>query len=285
MNTLPLQIRPSDRDSLGHINNAAYMTYVELAIAEFLGEHGFAVDWRDGSPYQWLMEELAVEYRLAASYGDQIAAHVWLAEADERRPVFGCQIYRADGARQQAVIRLRSRWRRWHKSTSEAMKLPQTFLATAGQEAGDLPRPFSVPVEAPQAHRYRWRHQIQRNEVGLGGWIHPHVLFEWVEESILHASDEAGWPVERCLASDFVVFQMRHDASIVSWPLLGDTIEVVSRLINVRRLRGTWHNEIRSAADNRLLATDYSTGIFLNLEGRPTSAPPGMMEALQDPAN
>jgi acyl-CoA thioesterase FadM len=76
---------------------------------------------------------------------------------------------------------------------------------------------------------------------------------------------------------------MRHDASFFSAPLLREAVEVTSRMINVRRLRGTWHNELRSLADGRLLAVNYSTGVFLNLDGRPTSPPPGLIEALQQP--
>ncbi|MFN2224145.1 MAG: acyl-CoA thioesterase, partial [Candidatus Promineifilaceae bacterium] len=142
-----------------------------------------------------------------------------------------------------------------------------------------------APFDGVVVRRYNWRHWVHRRVVGRGGGAHPHVLFEWIEESILCASEEAGWPIERCLAEDFIVLQMRHDASFHSSPLLGEALEITSRLVNVRRLRGSWHNEIRSLADGRLLASNYSTGVFLNLDGRPTAPPPGMMEALQKPGD
>lgn len=286
MITIPLQIRPSDQDSLGHVNNAAYVAYVQHAVAEFLAEHGFADDWRHNhSPHYWVMRELAIEYRLASSFGEQLAADVWLAEADERQALFGCQFCHPDHGQEEVAIRVQSRWQRQASSSGQAVKLPEALLAAAGPESGDLPRPFKSPREAEEVRRYQWRHSVQRSEVGPGGRAHPHVLFEWIEESILCASEEAGWPIERCLAADFIVLQMRHDASFHSWPLLGEALEITSRLVNVRRLRGSWHNEIRSLADGRLLASNYSTGVFLNLDGRPTAPPPGMMEALQQPGD
>lgn len=281
MFAIPLQIRPSDHDSLGHVNNAAYVAYLQHAVAEFVARNGFAADWREDGPYRWHMEEVAIEYRLASAFGDEIVAHVWLAETGQLRPVFGCEIRRAQQNGASVIMRTRSRWQRQASATGEATELPQNFPEPAGQEAGDLPRPFKAPVETEQVRSYQWRHTVERSEVGPGARTHPHVLFEWIEEGILRASAEGGWPIERCLAENFVVFQMRHDASIFLPAVLGETVEISSRLVKARRLGGTWQNQIRSLADGRLLASNYSTGVFLNLDGRPTSAPPGMIEALQ----
>jgi len=283
MIVIPIQIRPSDQDSLGHINNAVYVAYVQHAVAELLARHGFVNDWQGGGPCIWTMQELAIEYRHASSFGDQIAARVWLAEAGQIRPLFGCEIHRNYEGDQQLAIRASSRWQRQDLETGEAVKLPPAFLETATGGNEDLPRPFNLPAIDEDARRYQWRHVVERNEVGPGGWVHPHVLFKWIEESILSASAEAGWPIERYLAADFIVFQMRHDLKIHARLALGEAVEVISRLVNVRRLRGTWQNEIRRMADGHIVATNYSTGVFLNLSGRPTSPPPGMIEALQQP--
>lgn len=283
MITVPLQIRPSDQDSLGHVNNAAYVAYIQQAVAELLAQQGFGADWRQGSGHQWMMKELAIEYRLASSFGDRLAALVWLAEADEQQPVFGCELYHTDRGPEEAAVRARSRWQRQATASGETVSLSQTSLETAGQEGGELPRPFRAPAEDREVRRYHWRHSVQRSEVGPGGRVHPHITFQWIEEAILSASNEAGWPIERYLAEDFIVFQMRHDASLLAPAVLGEAVEVTSGMVNARHLRGSWHNEIRSLADGRLLASNYSTGVFLNLDGRPTSPPPGLIEALQEP--
>ena len=283
MTLIPLQIRPSDCDSLDHVNNSAYVAYVQHAVADRLAGLGFATDWSESGPCRWAMQDLAIEYRLASSFGDQLAAQVWLAEADVLRPVFGCEIVRRKGDDRQVVVRSQARWQRLEADSGQPVSLPDALLTALAKDAGSRPRPFRAPEESDSVRRYWWQHRVERAEVGLGGLVHPHVIFEWIEESVLSASATAGWPIERCLASDFVVFQMRHDASFFSQPALGQEVEITSRLVDVRRLRGTWQNEIREAADGRLVVNDYSTGVFLNLAGRPTSPPPGMMEALQRP--
>jgi acyl-CoA thioester hydrolase len=283
MIAIPLQIRPSDQDSLGHINNAVYVAYVQHAVAELLARQGFVCDWQGSGSHAWTMQELAIEYRQASSFGDQITAQVWLAEADQVRPLFGCEILRGFEGDQQVAMRASSRWQREDQETGEAAKLPPAFLETATGNNEDLPRPFKLPAIDGDIRRYRWRHVVERNEVGPGGWVHPNVFFKWIGESILSASAEAGWPIERYLAADFIVFQMRHDVKFHSRLALGEAVEIDSRLVDVRRLRGTWQNEITKIADGYNVATNYSTGVFLNLSGRPASPPPGMIEALRQP--
>jgi len=283
MTVIPLQIRPSDCDSLDHVNNSAYVAYVQHAVAERLAGQGLAADWSESGPCRWVMQDLAIEYRLASSFGDRLAAQIWLAEAETIRPMFGCEITRLNGDDRQVVVRSQSRWQRLEAGSGQPVSLPDALLAALAEKAGNRPRPFRAPGDSDGVRRYRWQHRAERAEVGLAGLAHPHVIFEWIEESVLCASATAGWPIERCLASDFVVFQMRHDASFFSQPTLGQALEITNRLVDVRRLRGTWQNEVRDAADGRLIVNNYSTGVFLNLAGRPTSPPPGMMEALQTP--
>lgn len=43
--SLPLQIRFCDVDSLGHVNNAFYLSYFELARMKFFRLSGLKIDW------------------------------------------------------------------------------------------------------------------------------------------------------------------------------------------------------------------------------------------------
>ncbi|UCG24279.1 MAG: acyl-[acyl-carrier-protein] thioesterase [Chloroflexota bacterium] len=283
MTSITLQVRPSDCDSLDHVNNSAYVAYVQHGVAERLSGLGFAADWSESGPCRWEMQDLAIEYRLASSFGDQLAAQVWLAEADAIRPVFGCEIERWNGDDRQVVVRAESRWQRLEAGSGKPVTLADAQLSALNKDAGNRPRRFKRPADSDGHRRYHWRHRVERAEVGLARLAHPHVVFEWIEESVLSASAAGGWPIERCLEADFVVFQMRHDTTFFGQPALGQALEITSRLVDVRRLRGTWQNEIRDVDSGRLLVNNYSTGVFLNLAGRPTSPPPGMMEALQSP--
>ena len=58
-----------------------------------------------------------------ASFGDRLAALVWLAEADAQRPVFGCQLYHAEQGPEEVAVRARSRWQRRAATGGEAVSL------------------------------------------------------------------------------------------------------------------------------------------------------------------
>ena len=60
----------------------------------------------------------------------------------------------------------------------------------------------------------------------------------------------------------------------------GDGIEIVSRLIDFRRVCGTWLHEVYRAATNTLIMRDYSTGAFLDWEGNIRVGPLEVLEAL-----
>jgi len=59
-----------------------------------------------------------------------------------------------------------------------------------------------------------------------------------------------------------------------------DEIEIISRLIEVRRVRGTWLHEVYNATTKTLIVRDYSTGAFLDWDGNVRAGPSEMMEAL-----
>ena len=87
---LNIQLRPADCDSLGHVNNAAYVAYLQHALAEFTARNGFANDWRDEPEHTWSLQSMAIEYRQPAVFGDTLTAAIWVAEPDPLRPAFGC---------------------------------------------------------------------------------------------------------------------------------------------------------------------------------------------------
>jgi len=64
-------------------------------------------------------------------------------------------------------------------------------------------------------------------------------------------------------------------------PAPNDTVRITSRLIDARRLGGTWLIEVQNLADGQLLARDYSTGVHLNLEGRPAAPPAQIIQDIQ----
>lgn len=280
-----LQIRVSDCDSFGHVNNAVYVAFIQHALALTLTGRWTDGDWKGDSPYRWALMSMHVEYHQTAVPGDRLAANLWLVESNGLSPVFGCEIIRLDQKTgddaDQTLVRSQTSWERISCQSGQAVPIPERMLAGFPKAGGRLPRTFK-PVEVPRdLARYHWDHTVMRSESGPDGHVHPQAVYHWIEEGIFNASAQAGWPVQRMQEAGFLVYTIRHDTEFSALPVLGDRIAMTNRLIDIRRLKGTWLNEIRRESDNALLARNYATGAFLDLEGRPATPPDGIMDSIQ----
>ena len=94
---LTIQIRWRDLDPLGHVNNAVYLTYFELArlayIRAVLGADA-PIDRRTLLPadFQFILAEVTCHYRSPATLGDQLAATIWVAQVGRKSFVFEYRI-------------------------------------------------------------------------------------------------------------------------------------------------------------------------------------------------
>jgi acyl-CoA thioesterase FadM len=282
---IPIQARPSDSDSYGHINNAVYVSYFEQALYESLARQGQTLDWRREGDYYWTPQSLSLEYRRSATLGNPLEGYLWLAKAHYIQPEFGFEIQihpstsEAEGP--ASIFRAKGVWRRKRKDNGISDELSDDLLAQFSQAPGDLPRDLDPPALPSTVRQYNWDHPVLLSEVGSSGRVHLQALYQWLEESIYDACSQAGWPIERWLACGFFTLQTRHHSEIFDLPKAGEAVHIRSRLVDVWRRGGTWLLELEAGADGRLLVRDYSTGVHLDLEGRPATPPSQIISELQ----
>ena len=150
------------------------------------------------------------------------------------------------------------------------------------------PASLRLPPDRLNAHRYRWAHTVCAYELDSSGFANPVHLLRWVEEAKFVACSDVGWPLERMLASDLMIVQIRHDSEFLTALRAGERVEVVSRICDLRLLKGTWCHEIYrivsasrlQTGERELIALDYSTGAFLTCAGKPNPAPKAAIDAL-----
>jgi len=94
---MTIQIRWRDLDALGHVNNAVYLTYFELArlgyIRALLGDDA-PRDPRTLLPidFQFILAEVTCHYRSPATLADRLAAAIWVAQVGRKSFVFEYRI-------------------------------------------------------------------------------------------------------------------------------------------------------------------------------------------------
>ena len=245
-------------DSLGHVNNANYFPYLQQATEDA---------WPGAA--DWPLKRLSMEFVCPALHGTELAIHSWVeasGDTDERTLAYAIQ--RDDD--QQILLRARLVW---ETTSSPAMASPTNDLP-----AGYQLKPARLAAEWPGGRQFRWQHEVRGYETGANGAVSACQVLRWTEEARSRAAHEVGWSHQQMQEADFVGVVTRHDFEFVRMPRAGEEVEIVSRVYEVRKVRGTWRHEV--FCNGELLAAAYVGGGFLNSAGQPHPPPAALIDGL-----
>lgn len=285
--TYRFRIRYDELDSFGHLNNAVCLKYMQEAAIQASTEAGYGFRWYEERGTGWVMRRLEIRYHLQVLYGDELQVTTWLSycgrvdcfrEYDVRRS--------GDGAR---VARARAQWVYVDTKTGRPARLPEEFtgdFSPTGGEAEDLGIRTYKSRKVENSYRYRSARRVQTYELDPMGRVHHAVFLNWIEQAYYDAIRAAGHPLEQLRAGDWAVFQGGHDIEYFVPARDNDAVEIVSWICEIGKVRGAWIHEVYNAAKQKLLARDYSLGIFVNSQGKPAAAPQALVdEILRGPKN
>jgi acyl-CoA thioester hydrolase len=267
------RVRVYECDALGHVNNAVYLHYLQQATAEA---------WASLGAPTWELRSLAMEYVAPAHSGDELEVAASEDGVEGSRLACRYSIARLDDAR--TILRARATWAVPGREEGQhaALAWPSAPLELPGV------MPLRLSPNRLDSHRYRWVHTVCAYELDGSGCANPVQLLRWVEEAKFVACKEVNWPLDRMLSADLMIVQIRHDSEFYAPLRAGERVEVVSRICDLRLLKGTWCHEVNrlhpsaaaDASEREIVALDYSTGAFLTCAGRPNPAPKAMLDAL-----
>jgi acyl-CoA thioester hydrolase len=267
------KVRVYECDALGHVNNAVYLHYLQQATAEA---------WVTLGAPGWELRSLVMEYLAPARKGDELEVSSSADGLDGDLRASGYRITRLGDDR--GILRARATWA--EPARAEDAPSMQDWPVAPRDFPGVLP--LRLQPDRLQAHRYRWEHTVCNYELDGSGCANPAQVLRWVEEAKFVACIGVGWPLDRMADADLVIVQIRHDSQFYISLRAGERVEVISRICDLRLLKGTWCHEIYrlppagedEAAEKKMVALDYSTGAFLTRAGRPNPAPKAMLDAL-----
>ncbi|CAG0971541.1 hypothetical protein PLCT2_01382 [Planctomycetaceae bacterium] len=265
-----VRVRAYECDAYGHVNNTVYLQYLQQVTLDAMSTTN------DGAAF-WNVRRLAIEYQAPTRYGDVLQVATWVTKADASQVVRGYHVTR--GAGRVPVLVAQIEWDYRDRATYGLRRVPEVQRGVPAVDAPALPKPFVAPRENG-ARPFRWRHTVPFYELDLTTRVGLAIYFQWLEAAFFNATGSAGWTVEKMRAENIVSLQYRHDAEFFDAALNSDEIEIVSRLIEIRRVRGTWLHEVYRRATNTLLMRDYSTGAFLDWEGNVRAGPREVLETL-----
>jgi acyl-CoA thioester hydrolase len=280
------RVRHYELDFFGHVNNAVYAQYLQEAALGAADAAGFGHEWHQSRGVGWVIRRLTIRYHAPAVYGDEVEVVTWLSSLRGVRAHREYIVTRAgDGA---VLAKARALWVHVDVQTGQPARCDEAMLrgfAPSGAEEGDLGVRLTKAQPTADACRYRSQRRVQFHEQDAAQHVNHAVYLHWVGQAYFDALRAAGHPLEHTRPAGWLVLQGGHDIEYFAPARDGDPIAITSWVCEMGKVRGAWTHEICHGVSGKLLARDYSLGVFVDATGKPTPLPPRVIEdVLSGPA-
>lgn len=277
--TRRFRVRHYELDSFNHVNNAVYANYMQEAAIEASTEAGYSPAWYREHGTGWVIRQLSIRYHLPAAYGDELMVTTWVS--DMRRVTSNREYNMTRASDGAQLARARANWVYIDLKTGQPVRIPKEFERDF-DPSGEL-EALGIHMQNPHAtenvYHYRTGRRVQAYELDTAQHVNNAVYLHWIEQACFDAIRTAGHPIEQ-LRNDWLVVQGGHEIEYFEPAFGNDQIEIVSWLCEMGKVRGAWIHEIYNAASGKLLARDYSLGIFVDLQGNFVAPPQEVIEKL-----
>lgn len=262
------RVRHYELDFFNLVNNAVYVKYMQEAAIEASSDVGYSPQWYRANGTGWVIRQLKIRYYQSAVYGEEIEVTTWVSDMKRVTSHREYSLTRvSDGAQ---VARARVNWVYLNLNTGQPLRIPPEFH-DAFQPSNELP-PLDIRIrharKTEDAYRYLTTRRVNTHEVDTAQHVHHAVYLHWIEQAYFDALRAAGHPLERARHYGWRVLQGGHEIEYFEPAFDNDNIKIVSWICELGKVRGAWWHEIYNADTGKLLARDYSLGVFVDADDK-----------------
>ena len=129
-----------------------------------------------------------------------------------------------------------------------------------------------------ELHRLRLKVRLYETDI-YGHVNHAHYV-HYFESGRIEALASIGLSIEEMKRQGYLIFAAEISVIYHAPAYLGNELEVVTGVREMRGARSIWVQEVRNATTGQLLASGLVTGALMSDTGRPARLPPAFVEKL-----
>ena len=129
-----------------------------------------------------------------------------------------------------------------------------------------------------QAH-----HKVRTYECDLYGHVNNSIYLNFLEYGRFEVMEEMGYDLQKLRREQDIFIVIRRIEIDYKFPAeLGDELTIYTRLVQLRRASGAFHQAVVRRRDEKLVADAQVGWVFINSRGRPVTMPPEFRQVCEE---
>jgi acyl-CoA thioester hydrolase len=271
--TRRFRVRHYECDAFGHVNNAAYLRYMQESAFDASTAAGYSPARYAEMNRQWLVRETEIEYLTPLRYGDTVEVKTWVADFQRVTSRRVYEFYRQG----EMVAKAHTDWVFLELSTGRPVAIPQplaeAFFPEGAPDLSPVRAKFPEPPSPPPGV-FTMRRRVEWRDIGPAGHVNNAVYLAYVDDCGFQVSAAHGWPLSRMAAEGLAIIVRRHRLQYRRPALLDEELEIATWASDIRQRSGTRHYTISRAGDGELLTRVQTVYVWVDIaSGRPIRIP------------
>lgn len=274
------RVRHYECDAYGHLNKVNYLRFMQETAFDASANAGYGQENYEAMGRFWLIRETEIEYLRPVQYNDVVEVKTWVVDFRRARSRRAYE-FRLGGSGVM-VAKASTDWVFLDMARARPVSIPKEIVSAFFPEG--LPETSEPRKRFPRApkpppgvfelqRRVKWRDLDTRQHVNNANYL------AYIEDCGTQAGIAFGWSVNRMQKRGFGIFARRHHIEYRQSAALGDELQLMTWISNIKNVTVTRHYTITRMRDQELLARAYSQFGWVDLDtGKLIRIPPDLLE-------
>ncbi|MCC6613139.1 MAG: YbgC/FadM family acyl-CoA thioesterase [Anaerolineae bacterium] len=264
IHTSTITVRHYECDAYGHVNNANYLRYMEVAAIEASAAVGYDEARYNAMGTFWLIYETDIDYLLPLRAGDVVEIKTWVADF---RRVRSQRYYEFRRQGEDALAaRAVTDWVYLDRETQRPLTVPPEMIAAFSPDGApdSAPRKDVPDAPPPPPRTFSMQRRVEWRDIDMNRHVNNATYLNYMEECAIESLGSFGWSLERLEAEDIAIVARRYQIAYKTPAVWGDELRVTTYLSDLRRIAAVRHFQIVRAHDGEVVARANAQWAFIH---------------------